>query len=176
MRLIISDDCLGIAEAAAAVFPDADWQRCVVHGYRNVLYQVPRGKLRDVAAMLKAIHAQESREAAESKSEDVINKLKEMKLKAAAELVEQSLHKTLTYYAYPSQHWLKIKTNNPMKRLLKEARRRTKVVGAFPDGNSALMLVAARMRHVSSTTWGTRKYMNMKLLNEMDQEAMYSVA
>ena len=126
--------------------------------------------------MLKAIHAQESREAAESKLEDVINKLKAMKLKAAAELVEKSLHETLTYYAYPSQHWLKIKTNNPMDRLLKEARRRTKVVGAFPDGNSALMLVAARMRHVSSTTWGTRKYMNMKLLNEMDQEAMYSVA
>ena len=60
--------------------------------------------------------------------------------------------------------------------LLKEARRRTKVVGAFPDGNSALMLVAARLRHVSSTHWGTRKYMNMKRLNEMDQEALYSVA
>ena len=106
----------------------------------------------------------------------MINKLKAMKLKAAAELVEKSIHETLTYYAYPAQHWLKIKTNNPMERLLKEARRRTKVVGAFPDGNSALMLVAARLRHVSSTTWGTRKYMNMKLLNEMDQEAMYSVA
>jgi transposase-like protein len=175
-RLIISDACLGLAEAAAEVFPDADWQRCVVHWYRNVFSHVPRGKLREVAAMLKAIHAQESREAAESKSEDVINKLKVMKLKAAAELVEKSIHETLTYYAYPAQHWLKIKTNNPMERLLKEARRRTKVVGAFPDGNSALMLVAARLRHVSSTTWGTRKYMNMKLLNEMDQEAMYSVA
>ena len=175
-RLIISDACLGLAEAAAEVFPDADWQRCVVHWYRNVFSHVPRGKLREVAAMLKAIHAQESREAAENKSEDVINKLKAMKLKAAAELVEKSIHETLTYYAYPPQHWLKIKTNNPMERLLKEARRRTKVVGAFPDGNSALMLVAARLRHVSSTSWGTRKYMNMKLLNEMDQEAMYSVA
>ena len=99
-----------------------------------------------------------------------------MKLKAAAELVEKSIHETFAYFAYPPQHWLKIKTNNPMERLLKEARRRTKVVGAFPDGNSALMLVAARLRHVSSTTWGTRKYMNMKLLNEMDQEAIYSVA
>ena len=106
----------------------------------------------------------------------MIKKLKAMKLKAAAELVEQSIHETLAYYAYPPQHWLKIKTNNPMERLLKEARRRTKVVGAYPDGNSALMLVAARLRHVSSTHWGTRKYMNMKLLNEMDQEAMYSVA
>ncbi len=176
VRLIISDACIGLAEASSEVFPDADWQRCAVHFYRNVFSHVPRGKMRQVAAMLKAIHAQESREAAESKSEDVINKLKVMRLKAAAELVEKSIHETLTYYAYPSQHWLKIKTNNPMERLLKEARRRTKVVGAFPDGNSALMLVAARLRHVSSTTWGTRKYMNMKLLNEMDQEAMYSVA
>jgi transposase-like protein len=176
VRLIISDACIGLAEAAAEVFPDADWQRCAVHFYRNVFSHVPRGKMREVAAMLKAIHAQENREAAEGKSKDVIKKLKAMKLRAAAELVENSIHETLAYYAYPPQHWLKIRTNNPMERLLKEARRRTKVVGAFPDGNSALMLVAARLRHVSSTSWGTRKYMNMKLLNEMDQEAMYSVA
>jgi len=77
---------------------------------------------------------------------------------------------------YPPQHWLKIKTNNPMERLLKKARRRTKVVGAFPDGNSALMLVAARLRHVSATNWGTKKYMNMKLLEEMYNEARLSVA
>ena len=176
VRLMISDACLGLVESIAEVFPDADWQRCAVHFYRNVFSHVPRGKVREVAAMLKAIHAQENREAAESKSKDVIKKLQAMKLKAAAELVEGSVHETLAYYGYPPQHWLKIKTNNPMERLLKEARRRTKVVGAFPDGNSALMLVAARLRHVSSTHWGTRKYMDMKRLNEMDQEALYSVA
>jgi transposase-like protein len=176
VRLIISDACLGLVESISEVFPDADWQRCVVHFYRNVFSHVPRGKMREVAAMLKAIHAQESREAAQSKSSDVVQKLRAMKLKAAADLVEKSVHETFAYFGYPPQHWLKIKTNNPMERLLKEARRRTKVVGAFPDGNSALMLVAARLRHVSSTTWGTRKYMNMKLLNEMDQEAIYSVA
>ena len=176
VRLMISDACLGLVESIAEVFPDADWQRCAVHFYRNVFSHVPRGKMREVAAMLKAIHAQESREAAESKSKDVVNKLQAMRLKAAAELVEKSIHETFAYFAYPPQHWLKLKTNNPMERLLKEARRRTKVVGAFPDGNSALMLVAARLRHVSSTTWGTRKYMNMNLLNEMDQEAIYSVA
>ena len=176
VRLMISDACLGLVESIAEVFPDADWQRCAVHFYRNVFSHVPRGKVREVAAMLKAIHAQENREAAESKSKDVIKKLQVMKLKAAAELVEGSVHETLAYYGYPPQHWLKIKTNNPMERLLKEARRRTKVVGAFPDGNSALMLVAARLRHVSSTHWGTRKYMDMKRLNEMDQEALYSVA
>ena len=126
--------------------------------------------------MLKAIHAQESREAAEEKAVAVVSKLKAMKLKAAAELVETSIHETLAFYAYPSQHWIKLKTNNPLERLLKEARRRTKVVGAFPDGHSALMLVAARLRHVSATTWGLRKYIDMKPLDEMDKEAAYSVA
>ena len=160
----------------AEVFPDADWQRCAVHFYRNVFSHVPHSKVREVAAMLKAIHAQESRAAAEAKAKDVVAKLKTMKLKVAAELVDDKIHETLTFYGYPSQHWIKLKTNNPMERLLKEARRRTKVVGAFPDGHSALMLVAARLRHVSATTWGTRKYMNMKLLEEMDKEAVYSAA
>lgn len=176
VRLMISDACLGLTEALAEVFPDADWQRCAVHFYRNVFSHVPSTKVREVAAMLKAVHAQESREAAEIKASDVVAKLKTMKLKAAAELVENAIHETFTFYAYPPQHWIKLKTNNPMERLLKEARRRTKVVGAFPDGHSALMLVAARLRHVSATAWGTRKYMNMKLLEEMDKDTIYSVA
>jgi len=176
VRLMISDACLGLTEAIAEVFPDADWQRCAVHFYRNVFSHVPSSKVREVAAMLKAIHAQESREAAEAKAVDVVDKLKAMKLRAAAELVEHAIHETLTFFAYPPQHWLKLKTNNPMERLLKEVRRRTKVVGAFPDGYSALMLVSARLRHVSATTWGTRKYMNMRLLEEMDKDAVYSAA
>jgi len=138
-----------------------------------VFSHVPRGKVREVAAMLKAIHAQESRAAALDKAQDVVAKLRAMKLSAAAKLVEDKIDETLTYYAFPSQHWLKIKTNNPMERLLREARRRTKVVGAFPDGHSALMLVTARLRHVSATQWGTRKYMNMELLKEMDREIRY---
>ena len=176
VRLIISDACLGLCEAAAECFPEAEWQRCTVHFYRNVFSHVPRGKVRLVAAMLKAIHAQESREAAQEKAKDVVAKLKSMKLGAAAKLVSEAIDETLAYYAFPSQHWLKIRTNNPMERLLREARRRTKVVGAFPDGHSALMLMAARLRHVSATHWGTRKYMNMKLLEEMEKELRYSAA
>jgi transposase-like protein len=173
VRLIISDACLGLVEAAAECFPEAAWQRCTVHFYRNVFAHVPRAKVREVAAMLKAIHAQESREAAQDKAKDVVHKLRAMRLSAAAKLVEDAIDETLTYYAFPSQHWIKIRTNNPMERLLKEARRRTKVVGAFPDRHSALMLVTARLRHVSATQWGTRKYMNMELLKEMDREIRY---
>jgi putative transposase len=176
VRLVICDACLGLVEALSESFPDADWQRCVVHFYRNVFSHVPNGKVRAVAAMLKAIHAQESRPAAQSKAADVLKTLRSMKLRKAAELLEQSIDETLTYYAFPSEHWIKLKTNNPMERLLKEARRRTKVVGAFPDGHSALMLVAARLRHVSATTWGTRKYMNMKLLELQDNQVASSAA
>jgi transposase-like protein len=99
-----------------------------------------------------------------------------MKLKAVAELVENAIHENFAFYAYPNHHWIKLKTINPMALLLKEARRRTKVVGAFPDGHSAQMLVAARLRRVSTTTWGTRKYMNMRLLEEYDRDAIYSAA
>ena len=176
VRLVISDACLGLVDALADVFPDADWQRCVVHFYRNIFSHVPNGKVRQVAAMLKAIHAQEDRDAAQRKAREVIETLKTMKLRTAAALVDSAVSETFTFYGYPPQHWLKIKTNNPMERLLREVRRRTRVVGAFPDGHAALMLVSARLRHVSGTKWGTHKYMNMQLLNEMDQEAAYSAA
>ena len=84
--------------------------------------------------MIKAIHTQESRSAAMAKAQGVFEKLKAMKLAAAAELVANGIVETLTCYSFPSQRWIKLKTNNLMERLLREARRRTKVVGGFPDG------------------------------------------
>jgi putative transposase len=172
VRLIISDACRGLVEAAAEVFPQTDWQRCVVHFYRNVFSHTPNGKVAEVARMLKAIHAQESGKTAQAKATEVAARLKEMKLRTAAELVEQKVNETLTYYAYPSTHWRQIRTNNPLERIIREIRRRTRVVGAFPDGHSALMLVAARLRHIASTKWGRRRYMVMDpLLNPAKQEA-----
>ena len=120
--------------------------------------------------MLKAIHASEDREAANEKALSVIKKLKKQKLPKAAKKLEDSIHETLAYYDFPSEHWRRIWTNNPLERILREVRRRTRVVGAFPDGNSALMLVAARLRHVAGTRWGTRRYLNMDLLAELKKE------
>ena len=131
---------------------------------------VPKSKVKDVAAMLKAIHAQEDREAAEEKIAAVVRKLKAMKLNQAAKIVEQGAAETLSYYYFPSQHWRSLRTNNPLERLMREIRRRTRVVGAFPDGKSALMLVTARLRHVAGTKWGTRRYMNMERLKEQKIE------
>ena len=84
-----------------------------------------------------------------------------MKLKEAAKKVEDGIEETLTYCDFPSEHWTRIRTNNVIERLNREIRRRTRVVGTFPDGNSALMLVCARLRHVAGTQWGNKKYMNM---------------
>ena len=170
VRLVVGDKCLGMLEAMGEVFPEAKYQRCIVHFYRNVFTVTPRGKMRDVTRMLKAIHAQETREAAREKAQAVVQKLREMRLKEAAKKVEDGIEETLTYYAFPSEHWLKIRTNNMLERLNREIRRRTRVVGTFPDGESALMLVCARLRHVAGTQWGVKRYMSMKPLEQMDRE------
>ena len=168
VRLIISDACIGLVESAAEYYPEADWQRCMVHFYRNVFSHVPSNKVKQVSLMLKAIHAQESLQAAQEKATKVVASLTDMKMKAAAELIEEKIDETLTYYHYPQTHWIRIRTNNPLERIMREIRRRTRVVGAFPDGKSALMLVAARLRHIAGTKWGTRRYLCMDALNEMD--------
>ena len=170
VQLIVGDKSLGMLEAVGEVFPTAKYQRCVVHFYRNVFSVVPRSKIKTVAKMLKAIHAQESKAAAREKAKLVVAALKEMKLKEAAAKVENGIEETLTYADFPSEHWLKIRTNNVIERLNREIRRRTRVVGTFPDGNSALMLVCARLRHVAGTQWGNKKYMNMKHLDAIGSD------
>ena len=164
VKLIIGDKCLGMLEAVGEVFPDAKYQRCTVHFYRNVFSVVPRSKVKLVAKMLKAIHARESKKAAREKAKAVVAQLREMKLKEAAKKVEDSFEETLTYCDFPYEHWTRIRTNNVIERLNREIRRHTRVVGTFPDGNSALMLVCTRLRHVVGTQWGNKKYMNMKHL------------
>lgn len=77
---------------------------------------------------------------------------------------------TTTYMDFPSQHWLKIRTNNVIERMNREIRRRTRVVGTFPDGKSALMLVCARLRYVSGKEWGSKRYLCMKYLTEAATE------
>ncbi len=170
-ELFITDKCLGLVAAVAEVFPAAKWQRCVVHWYRNVMAEVSRSKLKDVVAMLKAIHAQEDREAAQQKAQEVIKKLLAMKLAKAAQVVRDGVAETLAYMSFPREHWLKIRTTNPLERIMREIRRRTRVVGAFPDGNAALLLVAARLRHIAGTRWGTQQYMSMHRLHQKEDEA-----
>ena len=170
VKLVISDKCLGLLEALGEFYPEAAWQRCAVHFYRNVFKVVPKGKAKEVAAMLKAVHAQEDREAARTKAQAVVEKLRAMKLSQAAAIVEEGVEETLSYMAFPREHWTRLRTNNMLERIMREIRRRTRVVGNFPDGRSALMLVAARLRHIAGTKWGTREYLDMGHLQEQERE------
>lgn len=169
-KLFVSDKCLGLKESIPEFFPEVEWQWCTVHFYRNIFSKVPNTRMREVADMLKAIHAQESREAAMDKAQAVVQKLNDIKLRDAAKIVDASVHETLSYYSFPSQHWKRIRTNNRLERLMKEIRRRTRVVGSFPDGQSALMLAAARLRYVATRSWSSRVYLNMKLIQEMEND------
>ena len=174
VKLFIGDKCLGLVESLTEFYPEAAFQRCVVHFYRKVWSLVPAAKVRPVAAMLKAIHAIEDRAAARAKAVLVVARLKEMKLPAAAELVTQSIEETFSYYAFPSEHHRSLRTNNPLERIMREIRRRTRVVGAFPDGNSALLLVSAPLRHIAGKTWGAKRYLNMTRLRTLQTESAVS--
>ena len=132
---------------------------------------VPKGKVKEVMAMLKAIHAQEDRQAARDKAQVVTEKLTTMRLGEAATIVRTSVDETLSYMTFPREHWTRIRTNNVLERIMREIRRRTRVVGNFPDGKSALMLVAARLRHIAGTKWGRRIYLDMSRLSEVEQAA-----
>ena len=176
VQLVISDACRGLVESVADFLPEARYQRCMVHFYRNVFSHVPSTRVREVSHMLKAIHAQESREAADKKAQAIVEDLRATKMGKAADLVEPAVHETLTYYGFPDIHWQKIRTNNPLERIMKEIRRRTRVVGAFPDGQSCLNLAAARLRHIAGTTWSAKCYMNMRPLYQQQQSETEAVA
>jgi len=93
-----------------------------------------------------------------------------MRRSQAASIVREGGDETLAYMAFPREHWTKIRTNNMLERIMREIRRRTRVVGNFPDGRSALMLVAARLRHIAGTKWGTKRYLDMERLRELEVE------
>ncbi|MFH1147341.1 MAG: transposase [Pseudomonadota bacterium] len=129
----------------------------------------------EVAAMFKAIHASEDRKAATEKSEIVCAKLEALKPRDAAKKVRESIIETLIYYDFPFEHRIRIRTNNALERIMKEIRRRTKVVGAFPEGHWALMLCAARLRHEAGSRWGMKRYLNMDLLREQEMNEKFEL-
>ena len=170
IRLVVGDKALGMVEAIGQVFGNVKYQRCTVHFYRNVFTVVPNSKVKEVTKMLKAIHAQEDKAAALEKAKAVEMKLREMKLTKAAQKIADSVAETLTYMDFPAEHWTRIRTNNVLERINREIKRRTKVVGTFPDGESALMLVCARLRHITSSVWGAKRYLNMEHLRSLEKE------
>ena len=116
--MFVGDKAAGMVGSIAEVFPKAKYQHCTVHFYRNVLAKVPKSKRSQVAAMLKAIHAMESREASAAKAEAVAADLESMKLKEAAKVVRGGYAETLAYCEMPREHWRRIRTNNAIERLI----------------------------------------------------------
>jgi len=169
VRLMIGDKCFGMLDAIRETFPDSLYQRCMVHFMRNILCDVPRNRAKEVGSWLKAIFAQEDKGACRKKAQEVAQRLKDTKLKSAAATLENGIEETLTYAGFPREHWLRIRSNNGIERMNREIRRRTNAVGCFPDGNSALMLVCARLRHVSASAWGVKNYLNMERLYEQER-------
>lgn len=165
VRMFVGDKAAGMVGSIAEVFPDAKYQRCTVRFYRNVLAKVPKSRRPQAAAMLKAIHAMESREAA-AEAGAVADDLESMRLKEAAKVVRDGYAETLAYCGMPREHWRRIRTNNAIERLNREIKRRTRVVGTFPDGKSALMLAVARLKYVADSEWGFRRYLDVSLLKE----------
>ena len=151
VRMFTGDKAAGMVGSIAEVFPDAAYRRRAVRFYRNVLARVPKSKRPRVAAMPRAIHAMESREAAEAKALEVASELEASRLREAAKVVREGFAETLTYTRFPREHWRRMRTNNAIERLNREIRRRTRVVGAFPDGRSALMLATARLKYVAES-------------------------
>ena len=168
VRLVTGDRCAGLVAAVGELLPGARYQRCMVHFERNILAKVnPRN--RDWAAdALKAIFSMETRDKALEKAESVAKDMEARKLKEAAKCLREGIGETTTYLLddYPREHRRRIRTNNMIERLNREIRRRTRVVGSFPDGRSALMLICARIRYVTSNEWSTRRYLDMSRLGE----------
>ncbi|GDY89213.1 MAG: IS256 family transposase [Bifidobacterium longum] len=168
VRLVTGDRCAGLVAAAGELLPGARYQRCMVHFERNILAKV-NPKNRDWAAdALKAVFSMETRDKALEKAESVAGEMEARKLKEAASCLRDGIGETTTYLLddYPREHRRRIRTNNMIERLNREIRRRTRVVGSFPDGRSALMLVCARVRYVTSNEWSTRRYLDMSRLGE----------
>lgn len=168
VRLVTGDRCAGLVAAAGELLPGARYQRCMVHFERNILAKV-NPKNRDWAAdALKAVFSMETRDKALEKAEPVAGEMEARKLKEAASCLRDGIGETTTYLLddYPREHRRRIRTNNMIERLNREIRRRTRVVGSFPDGRSALMLVCARVRYVTSNEWSTRRYLDMSRLGE----------
>ena len=168
VRLVVSDACAGLKAAVADFLPGAKWQRCTVHVMRNVLDKVPQSRRSEVAAAAKTIWYQESAEEARHKAARVIAQFGKS-LPAAMRTLENALEDSLTFHAFPREHWKMLRTNNPLERLMKEIRRRTKVAEQFPHEESALLLVSARLKRIHES-WAERRYLDMQPLWERESE------
>jgi transposase-like protein len=165
VKLVIADDHKGLRAAAARVF-HASHQRCRVHWMRNILAHVPATQRPAVVAMLKTIFVQDSVEAAHTQWRSVTDALRP-KFPKLAELMDTSREEVLIYMTFPREHWPQISSTNPIERLNGEIKRRSDVVGIFPNTEAILRLVGALMLEQTDEWTVARRYMSLESLAQL---------
>ena len=167
VQLVVSDDHEGIKAAVSGELPGAGWQRCVVHFERNVLSHVPRGEMSELADDLKAIFKVRREKTARTLAEEFVE-LYGKRFPKAVSVFETGIADALTYLSFPGSHHAKLRTTNMLERLFKEVKRRTRVVGVFPNETSASTL-ATEIALRSSEEWALRRYLTMDALEAVEK-------
>ena len=167
MRLVISDDHEGIKGAVAGELPRVGWQRCVVHFERNVLCHVPASAMGEVAEDLKAIFKVRREKTARALAEEFAE-LHGERFPKAVSVFEAGIEDALTYLSFPGSHQARIRTTNMLEQLFKELKRRTKVVGVFPNETSAQTL-ATEIALRSSEEWALKRYLAMNAFETVEK-------
>jgi putative transposase len=167
VRLVISDDHEGIKAAVSGELPGAQWQRCAVHFERNVLSHVPKSEMSGVAEDLKAVFKVRREKTAKALAEEFVEFYGKRFSKAVA-VFEAGIGDALTYLSFPGSHHAKLRTTNMLERLFKEVKRRTRVVGVFPNETSASTL-ATEIALRSSEEWALRRYLTMDALEAVEK-------
>lgn len=163
VRLVISDAHPGLKDAIASTLPGASWQRCRTHFLRNLLTRVPKSAGPFVATLVRSIFMQPDAEAVWAQFHRVIEQLEE-RFPAAAEMLEAAGPEILAFTSFPQAHWRQIWSNNPQERLNKEIRRRTDVVGIFPNRDAAIRLIGAVLAEQHDEWQVVRRYMGAETL------------
>ena len=158
VQLVTSDAHQGLKEAIATVFAGASWQRCRTHFMTNLLSRVPKRAQPWVATLVRTIYQQPAPEEVHAQQGRVIAQLQE-RFPAAAELLEEAGPDILAFTAFPVAHWRQVWSNNPLERVNKEIRRRTDVVGIFPDRRAARRLVGAVLAEQHDEWQEQRRYL-----------------
>ena len=167
VRLVVSDDHEGIKAAVSGELPGVDWQRCVVHFERNVLAHVPASSMSEVAEDLKAIFKVRREKTAKALAEEFVE-LYAKRFPKAVSVFEVGIGDALSYLRYPGSHHARIRTTNMLERLFKEVKRRTRVVGVFPNETSASTL-ATEIALRRSEEWALKRYLTIDALEAVEK-------
>jgi putative transposase len=162
VKLVIADDHKGLRAAARRIF-NATHQRCRIHWMRNALAHAPAKQRTAVAAMLKTIFAQETKVEAEAQWEVALDALREKQRKLGA-LMDASRDDVLAYMHFPREHWAQIASTNPLERVNRDVKRRSDVIGIFPNDEAIIRLVGALMLETNDEWAVARRYMSLETL------------